>query len=203
MPGQLLCPYCAAEFHQTSCNWTVRPWTEANAPDRLFFRSSEQVFRGVQGQPMQASPAVTLGASYSLVGVSYHVGPSHGVRNHFVSQIRLRGRWHHYDCLNGGILTSSDSFDHEWHASSLYILVYMRTSLCIAAPAAYGQNQQQNHSAPGSPSGRQDEDVRLAISTAPGSPSRRQDGNVQSAFPTSTSGLYRAGQPVSPSGRTE
>ncbi|CAN0070466.1 unnamed protein product, partial [Pylaiella littoralis] len=30
--------------------------------------------------------------------------------------MRSRGRWHTYDCLDGGIATSSDDFDTSWHA---------------------------------------------------------------------------------------
>ncbi|CAM9513987.1 unnamed protein product, partial [Ectocarpus fasciculatus] len=41
--------------------------------------------------------------AYSLVGLSYHI--AHGgsrKKNHFVTQLRVRGRWHKYDCLAGG-----------------------------------------------------------------------------------------------------
>ncbi|CAN0289692.1 unnamed protein product, partial [Hapterophycus canaliculatus] len=41
-------------------------------------------------------------------------------RNHFVSQLRVRGRWHKYDCLAGGPVVSSDHYDNACHASSRY-----------------------------------------------------------------------------------
>ena len=137
IPGQSLCPYCADSVHENSCDWTLLPWTSDNAPDRVFFRSS-CIFRGLHGQPMATSATFTVGASYSLVGVSYFVALGGGSRrNHFVSQVRLRGRWHNYDCVNGGVVTSSDTFDGVWHASSVHMLVYVRSSSCVATPAAY------------------------------------------------------------------
>jgi len=182
MPGQFLCPYCAAAIHYNLCTWTVRPWTEDNAPDRIFFKASEQVFRGDQDQPMAITPTIFLGASYSLVGVSYPVGPGGRVRNHFVSQIRLRGRWHLYDCLNGGILTSSDSFDTEWHASSPYMLVYIKSSLYIATPAMYQRTDQSGNS------------------------SRTNGSDLDSPSGMGTSfdtGLEELREPLSPSGRVD
>lgn len=87
IPSQSLCPYCADSVHETMCDWTLLPWTPDTAPERVFFRSSE-VFRGLQGQPMSPSMTLTMGAtSYSLAGVSYHVGLGAGPRNHFVSQV--------------------------------------------------------------------------------------------------------------------
>ncbi|CAN0535670.1 unnamed protein product, partial [Ectocarpus sp. 8 AP-2014] len=118
------------------CKWTLLPWTGDTAPDRLFFRSS-QVFQGRDDLPMSPSLTITLGTEFSLVGVAYHLPLGGGSRNHFVTQMRSRGRWHKYDCLQGGPTTSSDDFDPTWHESHPYMLVYLRTSMCIATPPAY------------------------------------------------------------------
>ena len=113
--GQSLCPYCADNVHQNMCDWTLLPWTSNTAPDRIFFRSS-CVFRGLDGRPMAPSMTFTMRAAYSLVGVSYFLPLGGGTnRNHFVSQVRIRGRWHKYDCLQGDIVTSSDAYD-KWMA---------------------------------------------------------------------------------------
>ncbi|CAN0432461.1 unnamed protein product, partial [Scytosiphon promiscuus] len=61
-----------------------------------------------------------MGVEYSLVGVSYHFAVGGVERNHFISQLRVRGRWHKYDCLAGGPVVSSDHYDSEWHTSSRY-----------------------------------------------------------------------------------
>lgn len=97
IPGQSLCPYCADSVHENRCGWTLLPWTPDNARDRIFFGSS-CVFRGVHGHPMATSTTFTMGATYSLVWVSYFVALGGGSRmNHFVCQVRIRGRWHKYD----------------------------------------------------------------------------------------------------------
>ncbi|CAN0511110.1 unnamed protein product [Ectocarpus sp. 8 AP-2014] len=72
------------------CDWALVPWTVHTAPDRVFFRSSE-VFQG-NGVPMTASSTLSMGAPYSLVGVSYHLALGGSQRNHFVTQLRVRGR---------------------------------------------------------------------------------------------------------------
>ena len=75
------------------------------------------------------------GIDFSLVGVSYHISLGGASRTHyFVTQVRLRGRWHKYDCLQGGNTTSSDDFDPAWHGTSPYLLLYLRTSKFIATP---------------------------------------------------------------------
>ncbi|CAM9507416.1 unnamed protein product, partial [Ectocarpus sp. 12 AP-2014] len=114
--------YCAENIALHSCQWTLLPWTGETAPDRLFFRSS-QVFEGLQGRPMSPSLTLTLGAEFSLVGVSYHLplGGGGGSPNHFVTQMRSRGRWHKYDCLHGGLTTSSDDFDPAWYQPHQYM----------------------------------------------------------------------------------
>ncbi|CAB1108780.1 unnamed protein product [Ectocarpus sp. CCAP 1310/34] len=87
IPGQSLCPYCADNVHRNMCDWTLLPWTSNTAPDRIFFRSS-CVFRGLDGRPMAPSMTFTMGAAYSLVGVSYFLPLGGGTnRNHFVSQV--------------------------------------------------------------------------------------------------------------------
>ena len=164
--GQSLCPYCADNVHQNMCDWTLLPWTSNTAPDRIFFRSS-CVFRGLDGRPMAPSMTFTMGAAYSLVGVSYFLPLGGGTnRNHFVSQVRIRGRWHKYDCLEGGIVTSSDAYDSGWHVSSVHMLVYVRSAFCVATPPPYApssaatrSNVRRNASRvvqtePTSPSGR-------------------------------------------------
>ena len=136
VPTQSLCPYCADGLHETLCDWTLLQWTVQTAPDRIFFRSSG-VFRGLHDQPMSPSMTFTMGASYSLVGVSYHLALGAGPRNHFVSQVRLRGRWHRYDCMQGGVVTSADAYDAAWHPSSVHMLVYLKSSMCVATPGVY------------------------------------------------------------------
>ena len=98
--GQTICPHCAADITITMCDWTLLPCTSGNASDRLFLRSVG-VFTGNYGQFPTPSLSLTLGAEYSLVGISYHlpVGLS-AERNHFTSQFRSRGRWIKYDCLD-------------------------------------------------------------------------------------------------------
>ncbi|CAN0423882.1 unnamed protein product [Ectocarpus fasciculatus] len=65
-----------------------------------------------------------MGVAYSLVGLSYHVAHGGSRKNHFVTQLRVRGRWHKYDCLAGGAVTSSDTFDADWNSSSQCMLAY-------------------------------------------------------------------------------
>ncbi|CAM9341337.1 unnamed protein product, partial [Pylaiella littoralis] len=98
-----------------NCLWTLLPWIGTTAPDRVFFRSS-QVFQDLDGTPIVPSMTLTMGAAFSLVGVSHHLSIDSGSRNHFVTQMRSRGRWHTYECLDGGIATSSDDFDTSWNA---------------------------------------------------------------------------------------
>ena len=102
VPTLSLCPYCADGVHETMCDWTLLQCTPQTAP-------------------------VTMGASYSLDGVSYHLALGAGPRNHFVSQVRLRGRWHRYDCMQGGVVTSADAYGTAWHRSSVHMLVYLKS----------------------------------------------------------------------------
>ena len=135
-PTQSLCPYCADGVHETMCDWTLLQWTTQTAPDRIFFRASG-VFGGLYGLPMSPSMTFTMGAAYSLVGVSYHLALGAGPRKHFVSQVRLRGRWHRYDCMQGGVVNSADAYDAAWHRSSVHMLVYLKSSMCVATPGVY------------------------------------------------------------------
>ncbi|CAB1111020.1 unnamed protein product [Ectocarpus sp. CCAP 1310/34] len=147
------------------CDWTLLPWTPNTAPDRIFVRSS-CVFRGLHGRPMSPSMTFTMGVTYSLVGISCFLALGGGPnRNHFVSQVWIRGRWHKDDCLQGGIVTSSDAFGSGWHVSSVHMLVYLRSSICVATPPPYapssattrsnvGRNACRVQSEPTSPSGR-------------------------------------------------
>ncbi|CAN0547007.1 unnamed protein product [Ectocarpus sp. 12 AP-2014] len=89
IPGTSPCPVCAAGLLHTMCDWTLVPWTVHTAPDRVFFRSSEVFHRN--GVPMTASSTLSMGAEYSLVGVSYHLALGGSQRNHFVTQLRVRG----------------------------------------------------------------------------------------------------------------
>ncbi|CAN0547594.1 unnamed protein product, partial [Ectocarpus sp. 12 AP-2014] len=90
------------------------------------------------GQPTVTSPSLSMGAQYYLVGVSYHIALGGGQSpNHFVTAVRVRRRWHKYDCLAGGLVTSSDDFDANWNSSSQYMLAYLKTSLCVATPPVY------------------------------------------------------------------
>ncbi|CAN0166602.1 unnamed protein product [Scytosiphon promiscuus] len=93
IPGESPCPSCADCVQQTLCDWTLLSFTAVTAPDRLFLRSSS-VFQGLAGLPMSASLTLTMGVEYSLVGVSYHFAVGGVERNHFISQLRVRGRWH-------------------------------------------------------------------------------------------------------------
>ncbi|CAN0459821.1 unnamed protein product [Ectocarpus sp. 12 AP-2014] len=93
-----------------------------------------------------------MGDAYSLVGVSYHIALGGSRKNHFVTQLRVRGRWHKFDRLAGGAVLSSDTFDADWNGSSQCIQAYLKTSLCIATPPPYRRHEQRNHN---SPSGRQ------------------------------------------------
>ncbi|CAM9238959.1 unnamed protein product, partial [Ascophyllum nodosum] len=89
----------------------------------LFFRSVG-VFTGNYGQSPTPSLSLTFGVEYSLVGISYHlpVGLS-AERNHFTSQFRSRGRWVKYDCLDGGITSSSPEFNPSWNQASIHMVV--------------------------------------------------------------------------------
>ena len=163
IPGTSLCPFCAAGLSQTLCDWTLLPWTEHTAPNRVFFRSPE-AFRGLHGRPMSPSPTLSMGAAYSLVGVSYHIAIGGSRKNHFVTQLRVRGRWHKYDCLAGGAVLSSDAFDADWNSSSQCLLAYLKTSLCVATPPLYTRHDQQHHN---SPSGRQPDHRHHADDSSP------------------------------------
>ncbi|CAM9122980.1 unnamed protein product [Ectocarpus sp. 8 AP-2014] len=91
IPGTSLCPFCAAGLSQTLCDWTLLPWTVHIAPNRVLFRSTE-VFQGLHGRPMSPSPTLFMAAAYSLVGVSHHIAHGGSRKNHFVTQLRVRGR---------------------------------------------------------------------------------------------------------------
>lgn len=151
--GEALCPHCADGISQTMCEWRLLPHSAENAPDRLFFKSAE-VFRGAPGERPAPSLKLTLAAEYSLVGVSYHfaVGGS-STRNHFTTQFRANGTWFKYDCLAGGSVPSSQDFDSSWHSSSIHMLAYLKTSMCVQASAA--PSNSADMSPPDSPCGVQ------------------------------------------------
>ncbi|CAN0497974.1 unnamed protein product, partial [Ectocarpus sp. 12 AP-2014] len=186
IPGTSLCPFCAAGLGQTLCDWTLLPWTDHTAPSRVFFRSPE-VFRGLHGRPMSPSPTLSMGAAYSLVGVSYHIAIGGSRKNHFVTQLRVRGRWHKYDCLAGGAVLSSDAFDADWNSSSQCLLAYLKTSLCVATPPLYTRHEQQHHH--DSPSGRQPDHRHHADHSSPSGRNhqRRSQHSPQSPSGRSTS----------------
>lgn len=146
---------------------------------------------------MLHSTNLSLGAEYSLVAISYHVGVGRDPRNHFASQLRVRGRWHRYDCFAGGIVTSSDNFDRKWHNTCVHMLVYLKSSLCIATPSSYTLQP-----ARGSPSGRPRD------ASSPSTPSERPIFHTRDFDPPSPSGPAASGVtipyftcPISPSGR--
>ena len=171
--GQTICPHCAADIIITMCDWTLLPCTSGNAPCRLFFRSIG-LSSDNYGQCPTPSLSLTFGAEYSLVGISYHlpVGLS-AERNHFTSQFRSRGRWIKYNCLDGGITSSSSEFNPSWNQASIHMAVYLKTYLTVATPAPSesgpssspserNANNRYNtgtvHDEPDSPSGKNDRD---------------------------------------------
>ena len=114
------------------------------------------------------------------MGISYHlpVGLS-AERNHFTSRFRSRRRWIEYDCLDGGITSSSPEFNPFWNQAS------------IAAPAP---------SESGLPSSPSERNANNGYSTGtvqdePDSPSGRNDRDEPAS--------YRYICPLSPSGRME
>ena len=132
------CPFCADDLSLSMCHWQLLPFRAPEAPDRVFFRSA-RVFRGEGSLPPTPSMTLTLGdVDYVLVGVSYHVAVgSSAERNHFVSQFKCSGAWFKYDCMQGGSTSSSSEFDPLFHAFSVYMLAYIKKSLCRVASTAY------------------------------------------------------------------
>ena len=51
------------------------------------------------------------------MGISYHLVGLSAKRNYFTSQFRSRGRWIKYDCLDGGITSSSPEFNQHLTAT--------------------------------------------------------------------------------------
>ena len=69
----------------------------------------------------------------------------------------LRGRWHRYDCMQGGAVSSADEFDATRMARFLGPPSgFLEGSMCVATPAVYelpaahlgGQAQQHQHHSP-------------------------------------------------------
>ena len=110
------------------------------------------------------------------MGISYHLPVVLSAeRNHFTSQFRSRGRWIKYDCLDGGITSSSPELNPSRNQASIHMVVYLKTSLTVAAPAPSesdpspssspsernannGYNTETVQDEPDSPSGRNDRD---------------------------------------------
>ncbi|CAM9597721.1 unnamed protein product, partial [Ectocarpus sp. 12 AP-2014] len=99
--------------------------------------------------------------------------------------LRVRGRWHKYDCLSGGAVPSSDTFDADWNSWSQCIVAYLKTSLCVATPPLYTRHEQGHHN---SPSGRQPDRRHHADDSSPsGRNQRRSQHSPQSPSGRSTS----------------
>ena len=193
IPGQTICPHCAAGTTITMCSWTLLPCTPDNAPDRLFFRSFG-VFAGNYGQSPTPSLSLTFGAEYSLVGISYHLPTGlSSERNHFTSQFRSRGRWIKYDCLDGGITSSSPEFNPSWNQAFIHMVVYLKTSLIVATPPP----SERDPSPPSSPSEwiASNEHNMGTVQDELDSPSGRNNIDEETS--------YRYIFPLSPSGRME
>ena len=128
------------------------------------------------------------------MAVSYHlpVGLSAEERNHFTSQFRSRGRLIKYDCLGGGITSSSSGFNPFWNQAPIQMVVYLKTSLTVAAPAP------SESGPPSSPSERNANNgySTRAVQDEPDSPSGRNDKKYELAS-------YRYICLLSPSGRME
>ena len=128
------------------------------------------------------------------MGISYHlsVGLS-AERNHFTSQFRPRKRWIKYDCLDGGITSTSPEFNPSWNQASIHTVVYLKTSLTVAAPAP----SESDPSLPSSPSERNANNGYNtgAVQDEPDSPSGTNDRDEPAS--------YRYICPLSPSGRME
>ncbi|CAN0259467.1 unnamed protein product, partial [Ectocarpus sp. 12 AP-2014] len=75
-----------------------------------------------------------MGAAYSLVGVPYQIALGGSRKNHFVTQLRVRGRWHKYDCLAGGAVLFLQT--PSTPTGTARRSVYWRTSrpLCASPP---------------------------------------------------------------------
>ena len=99
------------------------------------------MFRGVSGGKPTPSLNLSLwGQQYSLGAVSYHLALGLSLqRNHFVSQFRARGSSYKYDGMRRGVTTSCVRFDAAWNATSMHMVVYLKTSLCVEdAPRLHG-----------------------------------------------------------------
>ncbi|CAB1112809.1 unnamed protein product [Ectocarpus sp. CCAP 1310/34] len=134
-----------------------------------FFRSSAPTDLAIPGQslcPYCADNVHRNMCDWTLLPWTSNTAPD---RIFFRSSCVFRGlcgRWHKYDCLQGGIVTSSDAYDSGWHVSSVHMLVYLRSAICVATPPPYApssaatrSNVPRNacrvvQSEPTSPSGR-------------------------------------------------
>ena len=126
------------------------------------------------------------------MGISYHlpVGLS-AERNHFTSQFRSRECWIKNDCLDGGITSSSPEFNPSWNQASIHVVVYLKTSLTVAAPAP-------SESGPPSSASERNADDGFNTGTVedePDSPSGRNDRGKPAS--------YRYICPLSSPGRME
>ncbi|CAN0541292.1 unnamed protein product, partial [Laminaria digitata] len=97
-PGPAPCPPCGESCARnvSASVWSILPWSADNAPDRVFFASSLVDIYEDAGEPPTPSPILMIGVEYCLVAVIY------SIPNHFVTQLRSRGRWLKYDCILGG-----------------------------------------------------------------------------------------------------
>ena len=132
-PGTAVCPSCVyvpSDF----CFWDFLPWTNLNAPDRLFISSRRIDHYQQVGVPPSVSPTLTFGVDYSLVSVVYLVWGG----AHYVTQFRLKGKWLKYDCTQGGGTSASPSFDSDWHSGQQVLYVYLKTDLLVVAANGAG-----------------------------------------------------------------
>lgn len=87
------------------------------------------------------TPSMTIhhhGTLFCAVWTFYHLALGDGQRNHFVSQVWLRGRRRKYDCYEEACLPRRmrTTLSGIRHLFTCYI-VYLKTSMCVATPAAY------------------------------------------------------------------
>jgi len=116
--------------HISTSIWSILPWSADNAPDRVFFASARVDIYEDAGEPPAPSPILMIGVEYCLVAVIY------SIPNHFVTQLRSRGRWLKYDCILGGSTTSCDDFDYDWYHGFQHMYVYLRKSMTLPVPQA-------------------------------------------------------------------
>lgn len=146
-PSNIACPACQVLGPHTT--WQYLPWTDGNAPDRLFFASARLDWDLAVGAPPTPSPTLNCGAAYTLVAVVYHVAVYGGrdavegeviddyiVRNnHYVTQMLLRGKWVLYDCMLGGKTFPCPTFQHGWHPGKESMYVYLKDELVAPDPS--------------------------------------------------------------------